>query len=298
MTAYSRIVRLIGVPMDLGASRRGVDMGPSAIRMAGIGTALSALGHTVSDFGNITIPQPETLTVARKSVIERACRALADGSREAVEAGMLPLTLGGDHSVAMGSVAGVSSAASVKGQSLGLLWLDAHADSNTPDTSLTGNWHGMPLAHLMGQGDSELMIGPLVSPSRVALVGARDIDPLESALLHRLGVRVFTMRDIDENGIGKVMKEALSIVSAGATAPYHVSLDLDWVDPTEAPGVGTPVRGGATYREAHLAMELIFDTPGLAGLDVVEVNPLLDQHNVTAMLAVELACSAMGRRIL
>jgi arginase len=297
-------VQLLGVPLDLGAARRGVDMGPSALRLAHLDDALRRLGHTVYDGGNLAspdraaVPADVTGTIA---AIATVCAELADRTADAVRANTLPLVLGGDHSVAAGSVAGVARALRNRGESLGLLWLDAHADINTPDTSPSGNVHGMPVAHLLGLGDARLtsLVGdaPAVRAEHIAYVGLRDLDAAEQQRIHALGIAAFTMRDIDERGMRAVMQDAIAIVSRG-TGGFHVSLDLDLLDPDEAPGVGTPVRGGVTVREAHLAMELLHDAGTMRAMDVVEVNPILDRHNRTAELAVDLVASAFGRRIL
>ena len=292
--------------MDLGASRRGVDMGPSALRIAGICEKLAGLGHEVDDVGNIDVPQREGIPLLNGGLsylpaITEVCEQLAVEAERAVEEGYVPLTLGGDHSLAAGSVAGVATALGRKGEKLGLIWLDAHGDIHTPDSSETGNVHGMPLAHLIGHGDAGLAgiarPSPAVAPSNVAVVGVRDLDASEQRHISEYGVRVFTMREIDERGLKAVMTEAIRIASDG-TGGIHLSCDIDWTDPMEAPGVGTPVPGGATFREGHLAMELIFDSGRLVGIDLVESNPTLDRRNMTAELAVDLIASAFGRKIL
>jgi arginase len=301
-----RTLRVIGVPLDLGASRRGVDMGPSALRIAGLGAALSALGYRVEDLGNVAVPQRETLRVDRVDLpelraITAVCRELAAMTAETVRHGGFPLVLGGDHSLAAGSVAGVATALAEREQRLGLIWLDAHADINTPQTSATGNVHGMPVAHLLGHGDADFSSlssrRPAIRTEDVAMIGLRDLDPPEQDAIRRLGIAAYTTRDIDERGLHAVMREAIERVSQG-TAGIHVSCDADWVDPSEAPGVGTPVRGGATYREAHLAMEMLSDTGRIISMDFVELNPTLDRHNTTALLGVELIASALGKRTL
>lgn len=293
--------------MDLGASRRGVDMGPSAIRIAGAAERLRALGHTVDESLNIDIPLREELpaTVEGRTpflpTVTAACAQLALETAAAVRSGAVPVTLGGDHSLAAGSVAGVATALSERGERTGLVWLDAHSDLHTPDTSESGNVHGMPVAHLLGHGDPGLSsisaARPAVLARDVAIVGLRDVDPSERQHIADWGVQVFTMRDIDERGIAAVMRDALEIASRH-TVGIHVSFDADWLDPIEAPGVGTPVRGGATYREAHTAMEMIADCERLIGLDIVEVNPVLDRENRTAELSVGLMASALGLRVL
>jgi arginase len=298
-------IRLIGVPLDLGQSRRGVDMGPSALRIANLAPRLADLGHTIEQRGNLEIPDRDSLpahgALDLLPPIAEVCGRLAVETAEAVRAGAIPFVLGGDHSIAAGSVAGVATALGERNERVGLIWMDAHGDLNTPETSLSGNVHGMPLAHLLGHGDRRLAgiakPGPAVRAENVAVVGARDLDPAERENARTWGVRVFTMRDIDERGMRAVMADAIAIATAG-TAGMHVSLDADFVDPSEAPGVGTPVRGGATYREAHLAMEMIHDAKQLVALDIVEVNPVLDSHNMTAELAVAVARSAFGLRIL
>ncbi len=302
-------VRLIGFPMDLGAARRGVDMGPSAIRIAGAAARLCDLGHTVDETLNIDIPLREEIpasdpdTFARfVDAITAACAKLALETAQAVRARSIPVTLGGDHSLAMGSVAGVATALAERGERVGLVWLDAHSEIHTPQSSASGNVHGMPVAHLLGHGDSGLAsiasVVPALRPENVVLVGLREVDPPERDHIRDWGVTAFTMRDIDERGIAAVMRDALEIAGRG-TAGVHVSLDMDWLDPIEAPGVGTAVRGGATYREAHTAMEIVANRDEhLFALDVVEVNPVLDRHNRTAELAVGLIESALGKRTL
>lgn len=303
----SRRIRILGVPLDMGASRRGVDMGPSAMRVAGLQARLEALGHQVSDGGNVRVAVPETRTSGDPNAhylaeIAETCTHTAELVVQTLEEGLTPLILGGDHSLAAGSVSGVAEFYRRRSKKIGLLWLDAHTDINTPQTSPSGNVHGMPLAALLGLGPQALadILGPpaKVVPENTALIGVRNIDPAERENLRRAGLtRIYTMRDIDERGMRAVMEEALGAAGNG-TAGYHVSLDMDWIDPEDAPGVGTPVRGGATYREAHLAMEIIADHGQLLGLEIVEVNPVIDEHNRTADLAVELACSAFGKKIL
>lgn len=299
-------IRTIGVPLDLGASRRGVDMGPSALRIAHLCERLSAMGHEVDDIGNLGVARREDLTARGKntsylSAIIDVCRELATETEDAVKDGFVPLSLGGDHSLAAGSVAGVASAFHDRGQRIGLIWLDAHADIHTTDSSETGNIHGMPLAHLLGHGDPELSsisrAKPAVLARNTALVGIRDLDPSEKRHVQEFGIAAFTMREIDERGLKAVMTDALAIALDG-TAGVHISCDLDWLDPYEAPGVGTPVPGGATFREGHLAMELVSDTGKLVGIDLVENNPTLDLRNTTAELSVDLVRSLFGRKIL
>lgn len=299
-------IAVVGVPLDLGAGRRGVDMGPSAIRIAGLHARLAALGYEVKDLGNVPVEQPESSPAGHEKArylpqIASACRKLAVMVEKACSGGMAPLVLGGDHSTAIGTVAGVSQSYRKRRQKIGLIWIDAHADMNTPETSPSGNVHGMPLACCIGLGPSALTrifgYSPKVRPANVALVGVREVDQLEIPHVRGSGVRAFTMRDIDERGLPAVLKEAIRIAGEG-TAGFHVSLDIDSVDPGEAPGVGTPVRGGLTYREAHLAMELICDSGLMTSIEVVEVNPVMDESNRTAALAVELMMSALGKRIL
>jgi arginase len=301
-----RKIRVIGVPLDLGQSRRGVDMGPSAVRVAGLEARLEALGHTVEDAGNISVAIAEQHNEGDPHAkylkeIAATCTRHAALVLETLEADKVPMVLGGDHSVAAGTVAGVAQFYHRQERKIGLIWIDAHTDINTPETSPSGNVHGMPLAASVGLGPPELSdifgFSPKVAPQNCVLVGVRDIDAVEKQNVLRAGIGVFTMRDIDERGMRTVMEEALRMVGRG-TAGYHVSLDMDWIDPEDAPGVGTPVRGGATYREAHLAMEIIADHGRLLSFEIVEVNPVIDEHNRTAELAVELAASAFGKKIL
>ena len=299
-------VHIIGVPLDLGGSRRGVDMGPSAIRIAGIGGRISALGRTVVDKGNLAAPILETQRPSddrRKYVrdIAAVCQNVSEVARTSLDAGALPLLLGGDHSLAAGSVA--ASAAWVRRTSslpLGLIWVDAHGDMNTPETTTSGNVHGMPFAALLGHEPAELAaIGgsPSVSPQQTVLLGIRNLDDREKERIRESGVHVFTMKDIDRDGIAAVAERALALAAEG-TGGVHVSFDMDVCDPSIAPGVGTPVKGGLDYREAHMVMELIADSQQLVALDLVEVNPTLDIRNVTAELATELALSVLGKNIL
>jgi len=301
-----RRIRVIGVPLDLGASHRGVDMGPSAMRVAGLEARLEALGHQVTDGGNIRVEIAETQAAGKENAhylkqIAQICTRTAESVVKTLEEGMMPLVLGGDHSVAAGTVSGVAEFYRRKGEKIGVVWIDAHSDINTPETSPSGNVHGMPLAALLGMGPDSLTkiygFAPKMLAENTVLVGVRDVDAAEREIIRLAGVTVYTMRDIDERGMRTVMEEALSVAGRG-TAGYHVSLDMDWIDPEDAPGVGTPVRGGATYREAHLAMEIIADHGRLLSFEIVEVNPVIDEHNRTADLAVELACSAHGKKIL
>src|SRR6202451_1648671 len=281
-------IRVIGLPRDPAQSRSGADMGPSAVRVAGLEARLEALGHVVEDGGNVSVAIAEQKKAGDANAkylkeITATCTKHAELVVKTLEAGKIPLTLGGDHSVAAGTVAGVAEFYRRQNQRIGLIWLDAHTDTNTPETSPSGNVHGMPLAALLGLGPAELAnifdFSPKVRPENCVLVGVRDIDA------------------IDERGMRTVMEEALRMAGRG-TAGYHISLDMDWIDPEDAPGVGTPVRGGATYREAHLAMEIIADHGRMLSFEIVEVNPVIDEHNQTADLAVELALSAFGKKIL
>ena len=299
-------IRIIGVPLDLGASRRGVDMGPSALRIAHLGPRLTALGHEVQNLGNLDIPDRDSVPDVAGALdllpaIAQVCTRLAQHTSEAIRDGCAPVVLGGDHSLSVGSVAGVANAYAERGERIGLIWLDAHGDLNTPASSLTGNVHGMPVAHLLGRGDPRMAgiasSGQAVRPEHTCIVGVRDLDQAERDHAREWGVRIFTMRDIDERGLRAVMSEAIAIAGTGTTG-IHLSVDADWVDPKEAPGVGTPVRGGATYRESHLAMEMIHDSNRLISMDIVEINPVLDDHNRTAELCVGLVTSAFGLRIL
>jgi arginase len=299
-------IRIIGVPMDLGQSRRGVDMGPSALRVAGLQARLKQLGHHVEDIGNMFVKQAEEQPYGEKRAkylheIAETCQGLAELTERSMVEGHLPLVLGGDHSIAIGSLSGVSNFYRQQSKTVGYLWLDAHGDMNTPESSPSGNVHGMPMASLIGYGAPELaeLLGykPKVEPRHVALVGVRDLDAKERRLVKESGVHAFTMRDIDERGMRDVMNEALRVVSDD-TAGVAVSLDMDFVDPEDAPGVGTPVRGGVTYREGHLAMEMIADTEAMVSLEIVEINPVIDEHNKTALLGVEMLLSALGKKIL
>jgi arginase len=286
-------------------------MGPSAMRVAGLEARLEALGHHVTDGGNIRVEIAETQSSGNAKArflpeIADTCIRTAEAVVQALEDGMTPLVLGGDHSLAAGSVSGVAEFYRRQNQKIGVIWIDAHSDINTPETSPSGNIHGMPLAALLGlDPDSGLAplsgifgYSPKISPENTVIVGVRDIDTAERENIRRAGVaEVYTMRDIDERGMRTVMEEALRAAGRG-TVGYHVSLDMDWIDPEDAPGVGTPVRGGATYREAHLAMEIIADHGRLLSFEIVEVNPVIDERNRTADLAVELACSAFGKKIL
>ena len=297
---------VIGAPMDLGAGRRGVDMGPSAVRAAGLHARLGALGYDVEDLGNIDVVQPEAIHPKPSSArflseIATSCVRLARMVEKAAGDGKFPIVLGGDHSIAAGTIAGMARHYRKSKKKIGLIWIDAHADMNTPATSPSGNVHGMPLAATLGMGPRELThiagFSPKVHPSNTVLIGISDVDDEESANVTSSGVHAFTMRDVDELGMRAVMARAIEAASRG-TDGIHLSFDMDSVDPDDAPGVGTPVRGGLTYREAHLAMEVLSDSNLLRSIEVVEVNPILDTANRTALLAVELIASAMGKRIL
>ena len=298
-------VRIIGVPTDYGQDRRGVDMGPSAIRYGGLEAGLSQAGVDSEDGGDLLVPRAEERDPTYRTPsegearflreTEDVCGRLAREVRESLDEGYTPLVLGGDHSVAIGSVTGAAADAEI-----GAVWFDAHGDLNTPTTTPSGNIHGMPLAAVLGVGewaDVDWANARGLSPENVAIVGLRSVDEAERELLADSPISAYTMSDIDRQGFDTVVEEALSVASDG-TAGYHVSLDLDWLDPTIAPGVGTPVRGGVSYREAHHAMETVAADGGMRSMELVEVNPTLDQHNETAELAVELAASAFGKRIL
>lgn len=300
-------VNLIGVPMDLGASRRGVDMGPSAVRYTDLRARLEKLGHTVVDAGNVEVPFREDAARGAQrgarylGAITDVCAEVARHTKAALAAGQVPVVLGGDHALAAGSVAGAAAHLAERGERLGLVWVDAHGDLNTPATSSSGNVHGMPLAALLGHGDKAMVgiagAGAALKTSDVALVGLRDLDTPERNHIRKWGLSAFTMRALDERGVRAVMEEAITVATRG-TAGIWVSFDMDVIDPSEASGVGTAVPGGMTYREAHLAMELLADTGKLVGLDMVEVNPVLDERNRTAEIACELILSALGKRIL
>ena len=283
-----------------------MDMGPSAIRMANLNRRVAALGYDVIDLGNVDVAQPETAPEGSSHAkylpeIAATCSRLAAMVGDALSRGNLPVALGGDHSIAVGTISGVSRFFREKNEKVGIIWLDAHADMNTPETSPSGNVHGMPLACVVGMGPPDLTrlfgYAPKVDPRNAVIVGLRDVDQMEKPHVRDSGVRAFTMRDIDERGLRSVMEEAIRVASEG-TAGFQLSLDMDFVDPRDAPGVGTPVRGGVTYREAHLAMEMICDSGRMVSMEVVEVNPVIDEANRTADLAVELVMSGLGKRIL
>jgi arginase len=301
-----RPVHIIGVPLDLGAGHRGVDMGPSALRIAGLERELERLGYEVLDKGDVPTPVPETREAGdpRKKYIGEiaaVCETLFRWAQSSHERGAIPLVLGGDHSLGAGSVAAAAAAARAASRPLGVVWIDAHADMNTPQSTTSGNVHGMPLAALLGEEPAELArIGgftPKVAPARTVLVGLRNLDSRERDRVAASGVHVFTMKDIDRQGIAAVTERALALAGEGG-AGVHVSFDLDACDPSIAPGVGTPVKGGLDYREAHMLMEIVADSGRLMSLDMVEVDPILDVRNETAALGVELALSALGLRIL
>jgi len=296
-------IQIIGVPMDLGQRRRGVDMGPSVIRYAGLHEQLRALGHIVTDRGNITVPMPEneppeaSVVKARHlASIARVCQDIYAAAYDINQRGDIPIFLGGDHSLSIGTI----SAITAQEDSVGVLWVDAHGDFNTPEISPSGNVHGMSLAALMGLGPPELTDighnGAKIPPSHAVILGARDIDPLERRALRDMDVHTLTMRDIDEHGIASVTRSAL--MHLARCKRIHVSLDMDALDPSEAPGVGTPVPGGLSYREAHVLMEILHDCDKVTSLDIVEINPILDDRNRTARLAVELTASLFGKSIL
>jgi arginase len=302
-----RTVHIIGVPLDLGGGRRGVDMGPSAFRIAGLGERITSLNYTVVDKGDLPAPIPETqeLRDERKKYIReiaRVCTKLYQTATQSFDEGAMPIVLGGDHSLAAGSVAAAADwAAKARHLPIGLLWVDAHGDMNTPATSLSGNVHGMPLAALVGPEPAELArIGtssPKALPAHTVIIGVRNLDDREKIAVRDSHVHVFTMKDIDRQGIASIVEQAVNLAGNG-TAGIHVSFDMDVCDPTIAPGVGTPVKGGLNYREAHMVMEIVADSGLLTSLDLVEVNPTLDLQNTTAQLGTELALSALGMKIL
>ena len=302
----SKTATIIGVLMDLGADRRGVDMGPSAVRVAGLNERLQYLGYTVADAGNVAVRNPEMMKISDRQLkylpeITLACQTLAAQVQSALEAGAVPIVLGGDHSIAIGTVSGLASFYRQKNQRVGVIWFDAHGDMNTPETSPSGNIHGMPFAVILGNGAPELTgiagFAPKVHPEDCVLIGARSVDTEEARLLRASGVRIFTMREIDERGMSAVMDEAV-ILASRHTAGFHVTMDMDFVDPSYAPGVGTPVPGGPTYRESHLAMEKVADSGRMLSFELTEVNPVLDISNRTAELGVELILSAFGKKIM
>jgi arginase len=301
-----KAVSILGVPLGYGTSMAGVDMGPAALRVAGLRERVAKLGYSVRDLGDMRLERPQKPPEPHDKLkymlqISSACEELAREVEQIVAAGELPLVLGGDHSIAIGSIAGVAAYCRKRQETLGLIWFDAHADMNTPETTPSGNIHGMPLAVLLGYGASELTniagFSPKLNPALCAHVGARDIDEGERELIRKLGIRFFTMREIDERGMTACMDDAITIASRG-TGGYAVTFDVDVLDPGDAPGSGTLVRGGLTYREAHLGMEKIAEAGGMRSLEVVEINTALDVNNKTAELGVELILSALGKTIL
>lgn len=298
-------IKIVGVPIDLGAGRRGVDMGVSALRIAGLAEGLRKLDYSVEDIGDVPVPIPEVCNLGEKnaryqSEIRKICENLREIVVDILREGAIPLSIGGDHSLAIGSIAGVSDYYRKEGKKIGVLWFDAHGDMNTPESTNSGNVHGMPFAASLGLGAKELTeIGgflPKVSSRHAALIGVRNLDEREKKLIADSNIKVYTMKEIDERGTGRIVEEALQAVSEGV-ASIHVSFDMDVVDPAIAPGVGTPVKGGLNYRESHLAMEIIADSGLVNSMDMVEVNPVLDNKNSTAELAAELIQSAFGKRI-
>jgi arginase len=301
-----RKATVIGVLMDLGADRRGVDMGPSAVRVADLNQRLGALGYEVTDAGNIPVRNPEMMQISDRHAkylpeIAEACQKLAHQVEEALESGSIPIVLGGDHSIAIGSVAGLSAFHHKRNTRVGVIWFDAHGDMNTPESSPSGNIHGMPFAAILGHGAKELThisgFAPKVEPEDCVLIGARSVDPEEAVALKASGIRVVTMRELDERGMSAVMDEAMWLASR-RTAGFHVTMDMDFVDPDFAPGVGTPVPGGPTYRESHLAMEKVADSGKMLSFELTEINPAFDVANKTAELGVQLILSAFGKKIM
>lgn len=302
----NRAVRLIGVPMDLGAGRRGVDMGPSAIRIAGVDQALRKMGLEVRDAGDVAVPSPEAQdagdpTARYLSAIFHVCDRLRMRVSRTLEAGEIPLVLGGDHSIAIGTVGGVAEYHQQRGERIGMIWVDAHADMNTPESSPSGNVHGMPLATLLGMGAPRLVemggFHPKVDSKNVGLIGIRNLDDTEKRLVQESGLNAYTMRDIDERGMKAVMEDALGHATDG-TAGVHMSFDLDGMDPSQVPGVGTAVRGGINWREASLIMEMLADSGKMTSIELTELNPILDIRNQSGEVAVDLICSAFGKSIL
>jgi arginase len=301
-----RKIAVVGVPLDLGSGRRGVDMGPSAVRVANLNARVASLGYEIEDLGNVPVEQPESQPEGASNAkylpqITETCARLAAMVHDIVQRETFPLVLGGDHSIAVGTASGLSHYLRQQGKNLGIVWIDAHADMNTPESTPSGNVHGMPLACCAGLGPRELThlygYAPKVEPRNIAIVGLRSVDETERGNVQRSGVHAFTMRQIDERGLRAVMDDAIRFACDG-TAGFLLSLDMDAIDPQEAPGVGTPVRGGLTYREAHLAMETVCDSGMVRAMEIVEVNPVIDESNRTAILAVELVMSAMGKGIL
>jgi arginase len=304
--ATQKILRLVGVPMDLGAGRRGVDMGPSAIRIAGVAPGLRHLGFAVEDDGDVGVPAPETRDPGSPNArylepIYHVCNRLRLRVRRSLDQGEIPIVLGGDHSIAIGTVSGVSEHFRNRGQKVGLIWVDAHGDMNTPESSPTGNIHGMPLATLCGMGHPRLVemggFWPKVDRKNVCLIGIRDIDEVERKIVKSSGIHAYTMRDVDERGMRAIMQECIGFANDG-TAGFHVSFDLDGMDPRDVPGTGTPVKGGISWREANLLMEMVSDTGKMTSLEVTELNPILDVKNQSGEVAVDVILSAFGKRIL
>ena len=301
-----KTVRIIGVPMDLGASRRGTDMGPSAMRIAGLGAVIRGMGYKLAREEDIVVPAMETRPLedseARfKPQILSVCTELAGRVKELMDAGEFPLVIGGDHSIAMGTVSGAAAHFRERGEEMGLIWFDAHGDMNIPGVSPSGNIHGMPLAHLLGRGDPDLAgilgFAPKLNPDKVVLIGIRAIDSGERKIIRESGIHVFTMRDIDELGMAKVARKAMEIVTNG-TGGFHMSFDVDGCDPSVIPGSGTLVPGGVRFREAHLLLEYCADTRQMTSMEVVELNPFMDQGNVSAERTLQLITSALGKSIL
>jgi arginase len=306
MSQAKNVVRLVGVPMDLGAGRRGVDMGPSAIRIAGVSAGLRALGFQVEDDGDVGVPAPETRNPGQTSArylepIYHVCNRLRLRVRRSLEQGEIPLVMGGDHSIAIGTISGVAEHYRNQGQRIGLIWVDAHADMNTPESSPTGNIHGMPLASVLGMGHPLLVemggFQPKVLPANVCLIGIRDIDQTERENVKRSGIHAYTMRDVDERGMRAILQESIGFATEG-TAGFHVSFDLDGMDPRDVPGTGTPVKGGISWREANLLMEMVSDSGRMTSLEITELNPILDVKNQSGEVAVDVILSAFGKRIL
>jgi arginase len=300
------IVRVLGVPMDLGADRRGVGMGPAGIRIAGVARQLRELGFEVEDGGDVSVDQPETRAQGAANAkylheIADACDRLRVEVRDALAEGRVPLVLGGDHSIAVGSISGVAEHYRGRGEKVGVIWVDAHADMNTPETSPSGNVHGMPLAALLGYGAPELVelggFAPKVDKENVCLIGIRALDEREKEMVRRSGIHAYTMREVDERGMRAVIREAIDHASRG-TAGFHVSFDLDGMDPRDVPGVGTPVRGGIDWREANLLMENVADSGRMVSCEVTELNPILDNGNQSGRVAVDIISSAFGKSIL
>ncbi|NCP03150.1 MAG: arginase [Deltaproteobacteria bacterium] len=298
MSAPRKPIRIIGVPIDLGQSQRGVDMGPSALRYAGLSAALKALDYPLHDSGNIFVPVRDSLAESSGDFlpsIQQVCQSVYESARQALDAGEIPLFLGGDHSLAIGTIGGITSR-----EPAGVIWIDAHGDANRPQTSPSGNIHGMPLAALLGEGFPELVNvgrpGAKIGGRDVVMIGIRELDAGERSWLRRCGIRVYTMRELDERGMSAIIREALSCLEHRSR--IHVSLDMDSLDPTQAPGVGTPSIGGLSYREAQLLMEIIADSGKLCSADIVEINPILDHENRTARMAVELLASLFGKSII